>query len=232
MARKKKDNDGKPGRIRQIGQAYTMTRKADPRIGWWIAGAILIPFVVLLGIGLATDRPILFGLLGFMSGLTLATIIFGRRAERAAYSQIEGEPGAAAASLKILRRGWTVTPMVAVTKNSDMVHRVVGRPGVILVGEGSPTRIGNLLMQEKRKTARVAPDVAINELVAGSGEGQVPLRKLSRRIMKLPKSLTPAQVTELNYRLKALGAQQGVLPVPKGPLPRSARQAKSMRGGM
>jgi hypothetical protein len=164
-----------------------------------------------------------------MAGITLATVIFGRRAERAAYSQIEGQTGAAAASLNLLRRGWTVSPAVAVTKNSDLVHRVVGRPGVVLVGEGAPTRIGNLLLQEKRKIARVAPEVAIHELVAGNGEGQVPLRKLSRRIMKLPKTLTPKQVTELNYRLKAIGAQQGPLPIPKGPMPKSARQAKGMR---
>ena len=230
MARKKKDKDGKPGRLKQIGQAYTLTRKSDPMIGLWLAGAFLVPFLVLLGIGFAIGNPVLLGFLGVMIGMTLATVIFGRRAERAAYAQIEGETGAAAASLKLLRRGWTVTPMVAVTKNQDLVHRVVGRPGVVLVGEGAPTRVGNLLAQEKRKIARVAPDVAIHELVAGNGQGQVPLRKLSRRIMKLPKSLTPAQVTELNSRLKALGAQQGTLPIPKGPMPKSARQAKSMRG--
>jgi len=39
-----------------------------------------------------------------------------------------------------------------------------------------------------------------------------------------------AQVTELNRRLKAIGAQQGPLPLPKGPMPKSARQAKGMRG--
>ena len=230
MARKKKNKDGKPGRLKQLVQAYRMTSKVDHRIGLWLAAAFLGPFAILLGIGFAIDRPVLLGLLGFMSGLTLSMVIFGRRAERAAYSQIEGQPGAAAASLNMLRRGWTVTPAVAVTKNSDLVHRVVGRPGVVLVGEGAPTRIGNLLQQEKRKVARVAPDVAIHEIVAGGAEGQVPLRKLSRTVMKLPKSLTPQQVTELNSRLKAIGAHQGPLPIPKGPMPKSARQAKGMRG--
>lgn len=230
MARKKRDKDGKPGRLKQLGEAYRMTAKVDRWIGLWLVATCLVPFAIILGIGFLVERPILFGLLGFMIGLTLATVVFGRRAERAAYSQIEGQTGAAAASLNMLRRGWTVTPAVAVTKNSDLVHRVVGRPGVILVGEGAPTRIGNLLQQEKRKVARVAPDIAIHEIVAGSGEGQVPLRKLSRVVMKLPKSLTPKQVTELNYRLKAIGAHQGPLPIPKGPMPKSARQAKGMRG--
>jgi hypothetical protein len=235
LRRKKSDaaapgGEKKPGRLKQIAQAYQMTRKADPAIAFILIGCWLVPFAVLLIIGFLIDRPILLGLLGFMSGLTLAVFIFGRRAEKAAYSQIEGQPGAAAASLKLLRRGWTVSPAVAVTKNSDLVHRVVGRPGVVLVAEGAPTRIGNLLLQEKRKVSRVAPDVAIHEVQAGNGEGQVPLRRLSRTIMKLPKTLTPAQVTELNRRLKAIGAQQGPLPLPKGPLPKSARQAKGMRG--
>jgi len=239
MARTKTSTDGasdkprktsKTHKIRQIRDAYSMTRKADSTIGLWLLGALLLPFGLLLAIGFLVDHPILLGLLGFLAGLTLATIIFGRRAERAAFTQIEGQPGAAAASLKLLRRGWTVTQTVAVTKNSDLVHRVVGRPGVILVGEGAPSRIGNLMLQEKRRVARVAPDVPIHELVAGSGEGQVPLRKLTRKIMRMPKSLTPKQVTELNYRLKAIGVQQGPLPIPKGPMPRSARQDKGMRG--
>lgn len=236
MARKNRGADdappkaGKFAKLKQIGDAYRMTRKADRTIGLWLLGALLVPFAVFLAIGFLVDHPIVFGLLGFLTGLTLATVIFGRRAERAAFSQIEGQPGAAAASLKLLRRGWTVTQTVAVTKNSDLVHRVVGRPGVILVGEGAPSRIGNLLLQEKRRVARVAPDVPIHEITAGNGDGEVPLRKLTRRIMRMPKTLTPKQVTELNHRLKAIGAQQGPLPIPKGPMPRSARQAKGMRG--
>ena len=235
LRRKKSDAaaagaDQKPGRLKQIGQAYSMTRKADPAIGMILIACWLVPFAALLIIGILVDHPVILGLLGFMSGLTLATVVFGRRAERAAYSQIEGQTGAAAASLKLLRRGWTVSPAVAVTKNSDLVHRVVGRPGVVLVAEGAPSRIGNLLLQEKRKVARVAPDVAIHEIQAGNADGQVPLRRLSRTIMKLPKTLTPAQVTELNRRLRAIGAQQGPLPLPKGPMPKSARQAKGMRG--
>lgn len=236
MARTNRDADASPpksgkfAKLKQIGDAYRMTRKADRTIGLWLLGALLVPFAALLAIGFLVDHPIVFGLLGFLTGLTLATVIFGRRAERAAFSQIEGQPGAAAASLKLLRRGWTVTQTVAVTKNSDLVHRVVGRPGVILVGEGAPSRIVNLLLQEKRRVARVAPEVPIHELIAGNGDGEVPLRKLTRKIMRMPKTLTPKQVTELNYRLKAIGAQQGPLPIPKGPMPRSARQAKGMRG--
>jgi hypothetical protein len=233
--RKKKDakdpdEPDKPGRLAQIKQTYDITKKADPKIPWILMACFFLPFLVLLGVGLVIGYAFLLGFLGFMTGLTLTAWIFGRRAEKAVYGQIEGQPGAAAASLNMLRRGWTVTPAVAFTKQQDLVHRVVGRSGVVLVGEGNQNRVRGLLSQEKRKVARVAPDVTVHELISGSGDGEVPLRKLPRTITKLPKTITPGQVNELNHRLKALGAQQGALPIPKGPMPRSAKQARSMRG--
>jgi hypothetical protein len=220
----------KPGRLAQIKQTYVITKRADPKIPWILLACFLLPLLALLGVGLLINRPILLGFLGFMTGLTLTAWVFGRRAERAVYGQIEGQPGAAAASLNMLRRGWTVTPAVAFSKQQDLVHRVVGRAGVVLVAEGNHTRGRGLLNQEKRKIARVAPDISVHEIIAGSGEGEVPLRKLPRAVTKLPKSITGGQVNELNHRLKALGAQQGALPIPKGPMPRSAKQARSMRG--
>ena len=140
-----------------------------------------------------------------MAAILAATIVFGKRAEKAAFSQVDGQPGAAAAALNMLRRGWTVTPAVAVTRNQDIVHRVTGRPGVVLVGEGSPTRLGNLLAAEKKKVARYVPEVPIYDLQAGNESGQVPLRKLNSRLMKLPRNLKNDQVIEVNRRLKALG---------------------------
>ncbi len=233
--RKKKEAEDsaepkKPGRLSQIKQTYDITKKSDPKIPWILIGSLFLPFLVLLGIGYLTGYMFILGFIGFMTGLTLAAWVFGRRAERAVYGQIEGQPGAAAASLNMLRRGWTVTPAVAFTKQQDLVHRVVGRSGVVLVGEGNHNRVRGLLNQEKRKVARVAPDVSVHEIFAGNGEGEVPLRKLPRAVTKLPKSITPGQVNELNHRLKALGAQQGAMPIPKGPMPRSAKQARSMRG--
>lgn len=225
MARK----DGSPGRIKQLLETYRFTRQQDRAIGWVLLACFVVPFGVLLGLGFLLDRPILLGILGFLTGVLVALTVFGRRAERAAYLQIAGQPGAAAAPLNLLKRGWTVTPAVAVTRNQDIVHRVVGRPGVVLIGEGAPSRVGNLLTQEKRKVSRVAPDVPVHEIVAGDGQGQVPLRKLNRAVAKLPRALTPAQVSEVNMRLKALASQQGQLPLPKGPLPKGAKLPRPPR---
>jgi len=222
MARK----DGKPGRISQLVQAFTMTRKSDPHILWVLIGVWAIPFAIGLALGFVVGPIWLWTLLGITSGVLAATIVFGRRAERAAFAQIEGQPGAGAAALNMLRRGWTVTPAIAVTRNQDVVHRAVGRPGVVLVAVGSPTRVGNLMGQEKKKINRVAPDVPVHEIAVGNGAGQVPLRKVQRTVAKLPNSLTSAQVSEVNQRLKALASVQGSLPIPKGPLPKNVRMPK------
>jgi hypothetical protein len=205
-----------------------MTRKVDPMVGWVTFATGFLVLAVTLAIGFLIGHPVYLGLIGLMLGFLAATIVFGRRAERAAFRQVEGQPGAAAAALNMLRRGWTVTPAVAVTRNQDVVHRAVGRPGVVLVGEGSPSRVGNLLATEKRKVARFVPDVPIYDVQAGSEAGQIPLRKLNGHLMKLPRNLKTYQVAEVNRRLKALGTTN--LPIPKGPMPRNARMPKGPRG--
>jgi hypothetical protein len=152
--------------------------------------------------------------------------LFGRFAQSAQYATIAGQPGAAAAILQSMRGGWTVTPAVAANKNMDVVHRVVGRPGIILVGEGSPNRLPSLLAAEKRRAARIALDVPIYDIQVGDEDGQVPIRRLQRHIMKLPRNLKGPAVADLNYRLKALPQ---TLQMPKGPAPRPGRMPKAPR---
>src|SRR6476619_5033409 len=118
-----------------------MTRKVDPMVGWVTAGASLLVLAVVLALGFVLGHPVYLGIMGLLAGFLVATIVFGKRAEKAAFSQVDGQPGAAAAALNMLRRGWSVTPAVAMSRNQDIVHRVVGRAGVVLVGEGSPARV-------------------------------------------------------------------------------------------
>jgi hypothetical protein len=205
-----------------------MTRKVDPMVGWVTAAAGLLVFAVVLALGFLIGHPLYLGILGFLAGFLVATIVFGKRAEKAAFSQVDGQPGAAAAALNMLRRGWSVTPAVAVTRNQDIVHRAVGRPGVVLIGEGAPARVQALLVTEKKKVARYVPDVPVYDVQAGNGDGQVPLRKLNNHLMKLPRNLTTTQVSEVNRRLKALGTMN--LPIPKGPMPKGMRMPRGPRG--
>jgi hypothetical protein len=222
------DTPKKPGRLGQIRAAYRMTKKSDPQLGLILAAVGFLAFAVLVALGLLAGQPVYFGIIGVLVAIIAMTIVFGRRAERAAYRQVEGQPGAAAAVLNSLRRGWTVTPAVAVNRQQDVLHRAVGRPGIVLVGEGAPSRLGALFAAERKKMARVLPDVPVHEMQVGDAEGQVPLRKVNRSIMKMRRSLSAAQVGEVNRRLKAMGAMN--IPVPKGPLPRNIKMPRGPRG--
>ena len=213
------------GRIAQIRETYKLTRRVDPAIGWILLGLFVLVLAVFVLIGGLTHLLCFWIILGVPFATLAVTFIFGRRAEKAAYAQVEGQVGAAASVLNALRSGWFTTPMVAVTKNQDLVHRVLGRPGVILVSEGPPSRAGQLLTAEKKRTSRFVGDTPIFEIQAGDGEGQVPLRKLQSTVMKLPRNLKPAEVNALRKRLDALTTTP--LPIPKGPLPKGARIPKA-----
>ena len=71
------------------------------------------------------------------------------------------------------------------------------------------------------------PDVPIYDVQVGTGDGQIPLRKVNRHLMKLPRNLKPYQVSEVNRRLKALGTM--TVPIPKGPLPKGMRMPRGPR---
>jgi hypothetical protein len=221
----------KTSRLKQIRSAYQLTKKSDPRIGL-LLGAIFLGIVaVFVAVGFVVGPLLVWIPLGVALGFLAATIIFGRRVERAAYSQIEGQAGAAASALQTLRRGWNVTPAIAVTKNADIVHRVVGRPGIVLVGEGQPSRVKNLLTAERKKHSRVAGGAPVIEVMAGSGEGEIDIRKLTKHVMKLPASLQPSEITDLLQRLKALDAVRPQVPMPKGPVPTSLKGARQAMKG-
>jgi hypothetical protein len=228
--------DGKPkvGRLKRIGnqarmikQAYSLTRKNDPKLPW----LMLIAFVAVAGV--VELLAILFGVpflllpLAVMLGLLAAMIVFGRRAQGSAYRQVEGQPGAAAWVLEGMRGDWRVNAGVAGSAQLDAVHRVLGRPGIILVGEGSPARVRGLIAQEKKKIARVVGDAPIYDVMVGEEEGQVPLRKLSTHVMKLPRNLSAAEVNTLGRRMAALGGPK--MPVPGGPLPGGRQMSVSQR---
>jgi Domain of unknown function (DUF4191) len=214
------------GRLKQIrmvaGLVNQQNRKAMPIIIGSAVGIIVVAVLV----GLFTGLAAFLIPLGVLLGVLAAMILFGRFAQRAQFSMIEGQPGAAAAVLQGMRGNWTVTPAVTANRNLDVVHRAVGRPGVILVGEGAPGRVAGLLAAEKKKTARVAHNVPIFEFQVGNGEGQIPVSQLQRKIMRLQRNLRPAAVSDLNYRLKAL---QPAMQMPKGPLPKGARQPRMPR---
>ncbi len=220
------DDPASMGRLKQIRMLAGFIRKSDPKALPIVFGAgagVLVVFVVA---GLLTGLGPLLIPLGVLLGAMTGMLLFGRYGQSAQYKAIEGQPGAAAAIVQSMRGNWTVTPAVAGNRNMDMVHRVVGRPGVILIGEGSPAGLASLMLAEKRKISRIKYAVPITELQVGDEKGQTALRDLQRTLMKMPRTLKPAEVTDLNGRLKALPAS---LQAPRGPLPRPGRMPKPPR---
>jgi Domain of unknown function (DUF4191) len=214
------------GRIKQIRMVAGLIRKQNPRALPLVALAGIGVLAIFVIVGLVTGLLALLIPLGVLAGVLAAMVLFGRFAQAAQYSAVEGQPGAAAAIMQSMRGGWTVTPAVSANRNMDVVHRAVGRPGVVLVGEGSPNRLPGLLAAEKKRVSRVAFDVPIYDLQVGNEEGQIPIRKLQRKLMRLPRNLKGPAVADLNYRLKALPQS---LQAPKGPVPRTGRMPKPPR---
>jgi len=195
-----------------------MTRKADRKLPLIVLGPAVLVLAVLVLVGVLIGHPIYLSVLGVLGALFVGMAIFGRRATATMYAQVEGQPGAAASVLQTLRGDWRTTPAVAFNRNMDLVHRVVGRPGVVLIGEGSPAQLRQLLTDQKRRVGRVAPETPIYEVLIGDGDGQVPLRKLQQHMMKLPRNVGRRDIAGLEQRMKALGGTN--VPMPKGPMPR------------
>ncbi len=224
----------KMSRRQQFVATYRMAKQSDRLIGLYCLLAFLVgaaigfgvfwylPGTGILGIALSVVGALLLGLLA-------AVILFGRRAQRAAYLQMEGRPGAAGQALSMLRRGWKVDAMIAFNKQQDVVHRVVGPPGIVLVGEGSQARLRGLMAGERRKHERVASETPVHEVVCGQGDGEVPLPKLVKHVTKLGRNVKPADLTDVLNRLKALDSQRSAIPLPKGPVPSSM---KGLRGNL
>jgi hypothetical protein len=212
----------------QLWQAFQIQRKEDRRLLPYMIGAFVLTVALSVALGIAAGGSMMYMLImmGITTGLLIAFIIFGKRAQKTVYAKADGQVGAAAWALDNLRGKWRVTPGVAATGHFDAVHRVIGRPGVIFVGEGVPSRVKPLLAQEKKRTARLVGNVPIYDIVIGSGEGEIPLAKLQRHLTRLPANISAKQMDSLESKLVALGTKAGPAAVPKGPMPTQAK----MRG--
>jgi hypothetical protein len=213
----------------QLLQAFNMQRKEDKALLPLMLGVFVVVAGVLFAVGLPFGMQFILLPVGIALGLLGAVILFGRRVQKNVYGKADGQPGAAGWALDNMRGRWRVTSGVAATTQGDFVHRVLGRPGVVLVAEGSPHRVKNLLAQEKKRVARVVGDTPIYDFVVGNDENQVKLSKLQQRIMKLPNNLKPAQIDTLEKRLAALAARSAGAQMPKGPMPQGAKMRSVQR---
>jgi hypothetical protein len=216
--------------FRNVRQAFTLTKQADPKfLPVLIMATVLAAAVFYVVVFLITGSPYIPIPFAVLGGLVVGMFVFSRRAQRSMFAQAEGQAGAAGWMLRQQLRGdWRLTEVVAGTTQLDAVHRLVGRPGVVLVGEGAPHRVRGLIAQEKKRTARVVGDTPIYDITIGTGEGDIRLGKLNRYLLKLPANLSKDQVATLEKRLAALGGSrtQGL---PPGPMPQGAKMRNIQR---
>jgi len=208
-------------RLKQIGMVFSFTAKRDK---WFVplaVAAVVLPLAISVPVSLALGwmwLPV-----GILLALLAVLIVLNLRSNTAMMNVAEGQPGAAASLLENMRGDWRVTPAVSSTTQMDMVHLVIGRPGVILLAEGNPQRVRGLLGQEKRRLAKVIGSAPLYDYVIGTDEGELSIRKMRTTLMRLPRNLTGKDVNALDKRLTALSARPQI---PKGAIPKNMRPPK------
>jgi Domain of unknown function (DUF4191) len=217
-------------RLKQIGMVFSFTAKRDK---WFLP---LVAVAVVLPIALTVLAVIMWGWLfipiGIMITLLAVLIVLNLRSNTAMMNEAEGQPGAAASILQSMRGDWRVNAAVSSTTQMDMVHLVIGKPGVILLGEGNPQRVRGLIGQEKRRLAKVIGNAPLYDYIIGTGEDELSIRKMRMTLMRLPRNLTGKDVNALDKRLSALSARPQM---PRGAIPKNMRPPKgafrAARGG-
>lgn len=221
----------RPGFFRQIRSLITFTRDVYPWAPWVMLAIVVVGtgLGVLIGFfvpPVAVWSIILWGVTGVMFGLLAAMMTLTRLSTKAMYKKIDGMPGAAGHVLSTsLGRRWVASdqPVGVNPRTQDAVYRVIGRGGVVIVGEGSAGRLTRLINDERVKVQRVASGVPVTVLHIGHGEGDVPISQLSKTIKALPKKVDRTTMAAVVKRVDSVSQSVTSLPIPKGIDPTKAR---------
>lgn len=222
----------------QMWKAFNMQRKQDKALIPLMLAAIVGVGLVFFLIGRLFNGQWFMLPIGLALGFMLAMFIFTRRLERDMYKQVEDKPGVAGWALEQQLRNtvgvaWKVEPGVAVTRQQDLIHRVIGNPGVIFVGEGNKNRLRPTMNQLKKRVDKLVADVPVYEVFVGHGEGEVPVGKLRGHIMRLPRNYSKDEVYDTARRIEAMDTLPNQRAgMPKGPLPQQAQNPAGMNRRM
>jgi hypothetical protein len=219
----KGDAPKKQSQLAVVKDAYKLVKKNSPFAVVWclVIFVLVLTFGIIIGNNLG--HPIYAGFITLPVAFLAAFFLFTRYANTAAFASIQGQLGAGASVLMSIKRGFVTTPAVNVNRDQDMVHRVSGKAGIILVGEGG-FGVKSLMQDEKRKMERFLSGVPVTEVIVGENSGQVSIKKLHKHLKKLPKKLNTAQLREVRARLRSVGGLN--LPMPKGPMPTNVRMPR------
>ncbi len=231
--RKKNSDDPRDwGRVRQTVEAYKRTAEIDPTVTWWMLGVGLGVAAVIIVLGIVTNMAWwAYVPLALMAGLLGAMLILTRKVRTATIKRYDGQPGSAEVVLQLMNaKKYSYDMALNVNRQMVMVHRVIGPMGIVLIGEGSGARVGEMLKSDTRKHEQVSYGTPVTAFVLGNSKSQVKLSDLQKHIEKLPKSLQPFQIAEVKQRLRALDAVRPKAPLPKGPMPTPKGLNRAMRG--
>ena len=140
-----KNTAKEPGQIAQIIAVFKRTIELDRKSLWIILGAVLLVLVTgtfFTTLSFVTGQwisGILLIILTLLSTFITFSLVLSRRAEKAAYASWEGQAGATGAVIQtLLRRNWrgSEQPIAGNPRALDLVYRIVGAPGIVLIGEG------------------------------------------------------------------------------------------------
>ena len=208
-------------KLTRIWQIFQSQRMEDSRLlPYMISIFILITFAaIVVGVLAGGFRMYIMPIIGLILSTLSSLMIFNQRTKKSMYIKAEGQTGAAAWVLNSFKGRWYTTAAVVTSSHFDVVHRVVGKPGIIFIGEGAANRVKLLLAQEKKRTARIISDIPIYSILIGNQNtiGEIPLSKLKRYLLKLPKNITNKQIDFIESRLTALNSKNKMLK--KGPIP-------------
>ncbi|GAA2890351.1 DUF4191 domain-containing protein [Microbacterium esteraromaticum] len=234
MAKSAPVTEKRPGFFSQIRSLFRFTRDV---YGWlpWAQVAILVAGV-LIGLiigflisGASVLGLILWGFTGLMFGVLGAMFLMTRLSTTAMYAKIDGMPGASGHVLSTsLGRNWSAsdTPVGINPKTQEAVYRVVGRGGIVIVGEGARGRLTRLINEERQKAQRVAHGVPVTVLYVGHGDEDVAIADLSKTIKKLPKAIDKATMAAVIRRIDSVSQSLSSLPIPKGIDPTRVRSQR------
>jgi hypothetical protein len=208
---------------------YKVTRQIDKALDWWMLLGFVGTVAISAGIGVLLNAWIYLTVLGISLGLFVVLAILARRAEAAMYTQAVGLPGGSLRALQNLRKGWSYDeqPVQFDPRTQDAVFRAIGRPGVVLLAEGPTRRVHPLVLQERKRLRVLGNSVPVTVINVGEEEGQVPLRKVSAKLIRMSPVIGKADVSKVYAILRPLGGIRP--PIPKGVDPTRVRPDRRTR---
>lgn len=219
-----------PGRIAQLFEVLGLVVKRNKMAGFWLAISTLIPLLAFIALALFTTNGnivalVVYIVLGVMAGLLAFLIVLGRFTQGLMYENLQGQPGAVSALIKNqLRRSWRGNDVpIRVNKSQDLVYRLVGRPGVVLVAEGNLSRVSPLLEDAKREVQRIVPGVTVHTLHVG--DGGLLIKEFFKNLYKLKGSIRTAEILVVSNRLASITKSPTAM-MPKGIDPTKMRAPK------